>query len=95
MSLADIQSAHLRAAILQVLREGTRANDAVLHTAVGQMEGITASRDQVRGALRWLGEQGLVEIEAAGDYLVGRIRQRGLDFLAGAIVVDGVHRQLS
>ncbi|MEQ8605172.1 MAG: hypothetical protein RIB45_17810 [Marivibrio sp.] len=95
MSLHDIQMAHLRGAILQVLREGTKANDSVLHIAVGQMEAITATRDQVRQAMRWLEEQGLIAIEPAGDYLVGQIRQRGRDFLAGAIIVDGVHRQLS
>jgi len=94
MSLADIQNQHIRGALLGLLKDGVRANDSVLDDALTQVKGITASRDQVRSALRWLAEQGLVEIEDLGGYLVARITQRGVDFEDGAIHLDGIKRKL-
>ncbi|MEM7046979.1 MAG: ArsR family transcriptional regulator [Pseudomonadota bacterium] len=93
MSLAEIRMAHIRGALIGLLCEGTKANDSVLHDAVTALRAVTCSRDQVRAALRWLEEQGLISIEKVGDYLVAQISQRGIDFEEGRIVLDGIKRR--
>ena len=94
MSLADIRNRHARGAILGLLKDGTRANDSVLHDGLTLLGGVDVSRDQVRAALRWLNEQGLASLETVEGYLVARITARGQDFNHGRIAVDGVKRRL-
>ncbi len=94
MSLSDIQNQYARGVLLKLLDGETKANDSVLHDALTMAEGVNVSRDQVRAALRWLSEQGLIQVEEVGDFLVGRIRQRGRDFNEGHIAVDGIRRRL-
>ena len=95
MSLARIRSEHTRGAILGILKDGDRANDRVLHDAVTLVEAVNVSYDQTRTEIRWLADQGLVEIDEVGSLLSVRITQRGLDFLEGRTFVDGIRRRLS
>lgn len=98
MSLESIRQEHVRGALLGLLKDGTAANDAVLHDAVNAVKFVSASRDQVRDALRWLAEQGLVSLDdlpvpgGARSVMRVAITQRGQDFEAGRIFVEGVRR---
>lgn len=95
MSLQKIRLEHIRGAILGLLMDGTWCNDAVLYDAILRVKHLTASRDQVRTALRWLGDQDLVTLEELpGDSLRVRITDQGRAFENGAIHVDGIHRRL-
>lgn len=92
---ADFISADRRLVILRILFEMPtyRANSSVLHSVLDQW-GHEPSRDQVKGELRWLEEQGLVTIDdvAAGAVLLARLTERGIDVQAGRARVDGVKR---
>lgn len=92
---ADFLSADRRLVILRILHEMPtyRANSSVLHSVLDQW-GHEPSRDQVKGELRWLQEQGLVTIEdvAGGAVLLARLTERGVDVQAGRARVDGVKR---
>ena len=82
-----------RLVILRLLKEapGYSANGSVLHTALARF-GHRVSRDQVRGDLAWLEEQGLVKSETIDALYVATIVQRGLDVAAGDATVPGVKR---
>ena len=92
MSLAEIQNQQARGAILGLLKDGTNANDGALHYGLTRLKGINVSRDQVRAALRWLEEQELISLDAVGEFLLARIAERGENYNAGQIVVDGIVR---
>lgn len=94
MSLAEIKMKHLRGALLELLRDGTKAGDSTLTSAVQQLKGVQATRDQVKAALRWLEGQGYVSIESVGEYLVAQLRTAGLDYLEGRSADDGIQRAL-
>lgn len=92
---ADYLSEDRRLVILRILTEmpGYRANSSVLHTVL-QEWGHEPSRDQVKGELRWLEEQRLVQLDdvADGDVLLAKLTERGADVAAGRARVDGVKR---
>ncbi len=89
----DLLAEHVRLSILRALdvMPGRTANDSVLCGALQQF-GLGASRDQVRTALGWLAEQGLVTTRAAGATIAATATERGLDAAAGRAVVPGVQR---
>lgn len=93
MSFADIVVADIRLVILKALAEdrGYSMNESVLQEVLG-MFGHTVSRDRVKTELRWLEEQGLVEISEVVGVLVAKVTGRGIDVATGAAHVDGVKR---
>ncbi|MFT4190852.1 MAG: ArsR family transcriptional regulator [Comamonas sp.] len=92
---AKVLSEDRRLLLLRLLHEmpGYRANSSVLYTALAAW-GHEPTRDQVKTELRWLAEQGLVEVESIGDgsVLIARLAERGQDVATGRAVVDGVKR---
>jgi len=88
---------HARIAILRLLhaQPAYEANCAILSDALYEL-GINLTRDQVRGQVEWLAEQGLVTARDVGrdggDLVVARATQRGLDCAAGRVAVRGVRR---
>lgn len=94
MSLSEIRNKYARGAVLELLKDGTKANDDVLHGAVVSTKALQVDRDQVRNAVRWLERQGYVSVEEVGPYLVAQIRQAGRDFLDGHTADDGIQRHL-
>lgn len=86
-------SEHRRISMLILLARlpGYGANDSVLCDAVNRA-GVPSTRDQIRGDLAWLAEQGLIEIEPLADLKIARLTERGRDVAEGRAVVDGVKR---
>lgn len=87
-------ASHLRLAILRLLSEapGYSLNASITADALGSM-GLSASRDQVRGEIAWLAEQGLVSgEELAGGLVVATLTERGADVASGRAAVPGVQR---
>lgn len=93
MSFAEYLRKDVRLVALRVLSEtpGFRANSSVLFNLLDQF-GHAVTRDQVKTELRWLAEQGLVEVDEAGSVLVAKLTERGQDVAEGRAVVDGVAR---
>lgn len=93
MDYAEHERQHRRLTVLRILGEapGYSANESLLHQMVEQF-GFRASRDQVRGDLTWLAEQGLVTTEETAGLLIATITQRGGDVAAGRSSVPGVKR---
>ena len=93
MSFAEYLRKDLRLVALRVLSEtpGFRANSSVLSNLLDRF-GHAVTRDQMKTELRWLSEQGLVELDEAGSVLVAKLTERGQDVAEGRAVVDGVAR---
>lgn len=93
MEFGELLTEERRLVILRVLDSAGPSNDSVLTTGVAHV-GVPSSRDQVRTAMRWLEEQGLLTIEALDDgrVLKAAITERGLDVAAGRARVPGVKR---
>lgn len=84
----------MRLDILRLLAELPmyRTNSTVLLAALRQL-GHNPSRDQLSGELRWLQEQGLIEVsEVAANTYVATLLGRGADVAEGRATVPGVHR---
>lgn len=90
---ADYLRQDQRLVMLRVLSElpQFRSNSSVIASLLGQF-GHHPSRDQVKGDLTWLGEQGLVSIEDIGSVLVVTLSERGADVAAGRATVPGVRK---
>ena len=98
MSYFDHLAGHVRLAVLRALDEGPHkiCNDGLLTDEVRRV-GCPVTRDQLRGHLAWLAEQGLVELEdrpRAGQrpLKVATLTERGEDVAAGRVRVEGVQR---
>ncbi len=91
MSFADHLRKDVRLVSLRVLSEtpGYRSNSSVIVSCLDRY-GHAVTRDQMKTELRWLAEQGLVELEEAGSVLVAKLTERGQDVAEGRAVVDGV-----
>lgn len=82
----------VRRAILDLLdHDGGEQNDDVVTLLLAQLGHRIARRD-VAEQLLWLSEQGLVEAEQVGPFLVASTTSDGRDIAAGRLVVDGVWR---
>ncbi len=94
MSYGDILQADVRLVILRTLAElpANRGNSSVLCSILDSRYGHAVTRDKIKTELRWLEEQGLVEIDDAGSVLVATLRERGADVAAGRARVDGIKR---
>lgn len=92
----DTITADRRLSLLLVLKEtpGYTANAFLLRDAIDSIYGHSASVDQVRTDLAWLGEQGVVTVRVAGEVTMATMTQRGADVAAGRANVPGVKRPL-
>lgn len=85
---------HVRLAVLRALLEApTHAiNDSMLSSTMETL-GLPVTRDQLRGQLGWLEEQGLINLLRPTDtLLVAQLRERGGEVALGKARVDGVQR---
>lgn len=82
----------VRRAILDLLdHDGGAQNDDVITLMLAELGHRIARRD-VAEQLHWLSQQGLVDAEEVGPYLVASTTSDGRDIAAGRLVVDGVWR---
>jgi len=72
-------------------QQGYTANEALL-TEFARARGHVATRDQIRGDLTWLAEQGLVSVEEIGDLMIAKVTRRGDDVANGRVTHPGVKR---
>lgn len=84
MSFEETQRRHRRLSILIVLKDapGYRCNDSILRDSLSPF-GFDPTRDQLRGDLAWLAEQGFIELTAAGKLSVAKILASGVDIAEG------------
>lgn len=82
-----------RLVMLRILSElpQYRSNSSVIASLLGRF-GHHPSRDQVKGDLTWLGEQGLVSVDDIGTVLVVTLTERGEDVATGRSSVPGVSK---
>lgn len=92
-SMREFVVSDQRLLILRSLREmaGYSANESILDSCL-ETYGHNISRDAVRTHMRWLEEQGLVNVENVGGCLVAKLTGRGDDVATGQAVVDGVKK---
>lgn len=91
MSIERTYSEHRRLTILRLLLR-VAVNCSILSDQVNA-HGVPSTRDQVRGEMRWLAEQGLITVEElGGGLLIGTITQAGHDVARGLSYRDGVKR---
>ncbi len=90
---ADLWRQHLRLALLRILEKSPSysANESILHDAAIHL-GMRATRDQVRGELQWLAEQGLIEIEDLNGLNIATAKKRGVEVAQGLSSHPGVKR---
>jgi hypothetical protein len=88
---ADFLRKDMRLVLMRILLEmpGYRANSSVLSGMLHQL-GHSATRDQVKTELRWLNEQGFLQLDEVASVLVCTLAERGQDVAEGRAVVDGV-----
>lgn len=94
MSYANHFAKHLRLVVLRLLDEagGFKLNSSVL-TDAANAHGLAAARDQMRGELAWLAEQGLIVTdEPAPGLVVATLTERGADIATGRAQNPGVQR---
>jgi DNA-binding transcriptional ArsR family regulator len=90
----DYAMGHVRLAVLRALVDAPQnvANDSVLATAMGEL-GLPVTRDQLRGQLGWLEEQGLIRLARPKEtMIVASLRERGAEVALGRASVEGVQR---
>lgn len=75
---------HRRLSILRILEgaPGFSSNESILTQMVNRF-GIVSTRDQVRGELAWLAEQGFIKTEDLAELCVATATQRGIDIATG------------
>ncbi|MGH7027363.1 VpaChn25_0724 family phage protein [Brevundimonas sp.] len=93
MSYKDHFAEHLRIALLRALLDcpECKANDSILRDLVATV-GLSATRDQVRGVIAWLSEQGLTRHTDLGGLYVATLTERGEDVAMGRATAPGVRR---
>ena len=67
----------------------SRTNSSILQSMLKQA-GYTFTRDQVKSEIRWLEQQGLLEVEQVESVLVVGITERGEDVANDLSKVDGI-----
>lgn len=96
MDFSTIYEEHRRLIILRSLENpkiGPSCNDSILQTICTAEFGCRSSRDQIKSAVTWLEEQGLVKnkVQESGTYIV-TITQRGAEVATGILTAPGVKR---
>jgi DNA-binding transcriptional ArsR family regulator len=92
MDYDDFRTRDLRLTLLKSLsvQPGYRANENILQHEARSV-GIDVSRDQVRTQLRYLKEQGAVELREVGFVMVATISLRGKEHVDGLTVLEGIN----
>jgi len=87
----DLLTKDRRLVVLRLLAadKGFSHNESILRKLLAQW-GHTISRDQVRTLISWLAEQGFVDVQDIGGYLVAKLTGRGADIASGAATHPGV-----
>lgn len=86
-------SKHRRLTILKFLADSPEyTSNASILVEVCNNFGVTTTRDQVAGEIAWLQENGMVEFEDAGDFIVVTATTRGVEIAKGTARHDGVQR---
>lgn len=91
---SDVYAEHVRLSVLRLLdsQPTYSANDSVL-TQGTEALGLTCTRDQMRGHLAWLKEQGLVTLLVPmTGVTVATLTERGGDVALGRSRIPGVAR---
>jgi hypothetical protein len=90
--IAPVILPHVRRAILDFLDQiGGEQSDDTLALLLNSVGHRVARRD-VADQLRWLGEQGLLDVEQLGDFVVARVLPDGIDAAHGRLLVEGLGR---
>lgn len=93
-SFWDYTMGHARLAVLRALLEVPQhtANDSMLNSVMEQL-GLPITREQLRGQLGWLEEQGLIRVKRPTDGLaVATLRERGGEVAMGRAFIEGIQR---
>lgn len=90
---AERLAQHRRLIILKFLSTAPEytSNASILESVCNDF-GVTSTRDQVKGEIQWLSENGLTSHEAKGDVVVVSVTVRGVDIASGRSFHDGVQR---
>lgn len=93
MHYAETVRRHMRLSVLLILHAAPqyRANDSIIRDALAPY-GFDPSRDQLRGELTWLAEQGLIETQEAGRLVVAKANARGVDVALGRATHPDIQR---
>lgn len=93
MSFTELQAAHRRLMILELLAEDRdyAINDRTMKSELAA-RGEGVSSDLIRADYAWLEEMGLVTLEELGRITVARITTRGQDVAMGYSTIKGVAR---
>ncbi|MCK9987410.1 MAG: hypothetical protein AzoDbin1_03882 [Azoarcus sp.] len=93
MSFSDYLRKDIRLVMLRTLAEmpSYRANSSVLTNMLDQF-GHAVTRDQVKTELRWLAEQGTIDVNEVGSVLVATLTERGQAVATGRARIDGINR---
>lgn len=93
MSYAETLREHARIAILRFVEDAPKytSNVSMLATLLPSV-GISFSRDQVVGEVRWLEEQGLVSTEDHAGFVIVTGTTRGVEVAQGIVRHPGVKR---
>lgn len=92
----QLMAEHRRLSILRALENpgiGPECNDSILHDIVCREYSIKSSRDQIRTALTWLRDQGLIKLKVLEESVyIAVATQAGNDVAMGYATVPGVKR---
>lgn len=94
MSIAAAIRAMVRRQILRLLAAdaGYSQNHAIIRRALESATAQSLTESEVRAHLSWLEDQGLVNTEIVGPYVLAKLTDRGLTVARGEEHVDGVER---
>jgi hypothetical protein len=84
---------HLRLSLLRALNSapGYSCNESLLTDVMDEF-GLGATRDQVRGELTWLAEQGLLTVETVAGVMIATLGERGMNVATGRTGHPGIKR---
>lgn len=87
----EVETEKRRFAILKHLRQtpGRELSEDLLMLGA-RAQGIPTTRSQIRTAMHWLAENGLVKLEQLGAMPVAELTEAGADVVAGQSVPPGI-----
>ena len=86
--------ADVRRTILVLLSKdlGYSHNHEVLRLAIDRAEAVTMTESETKSHLSWLEDQGLIETEIVGRFMIAKLTDMGLKVARGSEIVEGVSR---
>ncbi|MGQ3072562.1 MAG: VpaChn25_0724 family phage protein [Ferrovibrionaceae bacterium] len=90
---AELYRGHVRLSLLRCLLKAANyaLNDSILFDMLRAVK-FSVTRDQVRGELYWLCEQGMVRVETFDTITVATLTERGQDVASGNGTHPGIKR---